>query len=237
MKQTCFLAAALATMLVPIAIAQRPPEADVTIENRQLNAVIALEATQNLNTYLSLNLGGNVAGTWSGNVNKKGWNVSFTGTVNGQAATITESGSLEAQTATWTDSGIVGANSISGNGTATVSGSNVSWNQAAELKANALEVRMDGFFGKLKLIAEQALTCLVSGKNLKVCAAVALMSLEQFSFGHINQRYVVTSELAENINPGVVFGSSVQESSLQTTISEGSLSRSSGDISYSVFTL
>jgi hypothetical protein len=236
MKQICFLAAALATMLVPIAIAQRLPELDVTIKNQQLNAVIALEATQNLNTYLSLNLGGNIAGTWSGNVNGKGWNVAFTGTVNGQAATITESGSLEAQTATWTDSGIVGANSISGNGTATVSGSNVSWNQTAELKANALEVSMDGFFGKLKLIAEQLLICSLS-KNLKVCKALALLSLEQFSFGHINQRYVVTSELAENINPGVVFGSSVQESSLLTTISEGSLSRASGDISYSIFTL
>jgi hypothetical protein len=180
------------------------------LTDQQINTLVALEATQNETSSLTLKYGQPMTGSWSGNVTSTGWNLTFTGSINGQGTSITENGTLNNTTASWKDNGTVGGTGFSGSGTAIVNGSTVKWKQ--QVGGDPIPI--------IKII--QLIVCIVSPSNCKVATMVSAI------FG------VSLMSSQVDLTTGVVFGSNVQQPSLQTTAEEGAISFETGALSYGI---
>lgn len=91
--------------------------------NQDVNALVALEATQNDLVILAHRANQLVPaqflGMWTGTVTSDGWALAFSGHVNGISASINQVGALDLPggKATWTDSGLFGSTPFTGSGT------------------------------------------------------------------------------------------------------------------------
>jgi len=180
--------------------------------NQELNTVISLEATQNINMSLANQLGPPVSGTWSGSVTSSGWSLTLAGTANGQNAQITETGTLGGETATWTDTGTVAGNTVTGSGTVTVTGSEVIGSQT---------------FSGDRTVIQWTEKYLFPPCPYGSCAAVL--------FSKVLEPWPYTVENQLDSTTGTVFGEAVQSPQL-IMLQEGSLA-STGAISFNVQSL
>jgi len=208
----CVTLAAL--MLATISVAQDRPATKLT--GQQVNVLVSQEATQNVVTYLTSQLGPPLSGTWSGTVTASGWNLTFSGSINGQAAALTEAGTFKGKIASWKDSGTVGSDNVSGSGTATLipSKSQMKWRQSVGAGAMPFDDLDD-------------LQTWVCENFPDSCDDVHLLSDYIRSLGG----GIVAADFARST--GSVFTSTVQTQVPNlTTIQEGSIAAKTGAISY-----
>lgn len=117
--------AAIATLLTMLHFISSSNAGLIPVEltNRDVNTLVALEATQNAIIVAAMQVNNPITpqsfGTWSGIIDDNGWSLVFAGSIGGVPLSIIHNGILDLANdrATWTDSGTLGLIGFTGNGT------------------------------------------------------------------------------------------------------------------------
>jgi hypothetical protein len=199
------------------------------LTDQQQNAVISLEATQNVEALLAFNLGGPVSGTWSGTITSTGWTLNFSGSIDGQTTQLTETGTINKKgtDATWEDTGSVGATPVTGSGSAIYKSDWLTWSQTVQGGSTGQSAHGDLYFYD-PIATYQEEVCYSDGPTSTECEAAENWSwFEEFG-PEIN--YTAVARL--DTTTGYVFSSGDTEDNTFVIVHVGNLSFSTGSVSY-----